>query len=378
MRKFHLVDFAAHYQKGFRNHVVTIADVPALMESFDRYGCYATYFFFSDEVLTYMSAQAKESRPSISGYEGKVWSPFFPIDLDHPAVDPALAAARRLASLFLDSWRIDPRGLQIYFSGSKGFHLMLDARLFGKVVPSKDLPLIFDSMRRHLARELPEPLRETLDLAIRDRVRLWRLPNTIHEKSQHYKIILSAEELKDLDASEIRMLARHMRPLKQTDESGFVSNVAVERNAAVGGLFQRIGRQVRRITRRPFNYRFRRPDDLARIEFPCAGMQAIWNSQIESGQRNNCAIRLASDLRLLGLNADEATGKLLEWNEKNQIDLPAGEIHSVVRSAYQRRHPYRYSCSDVILRQFCKLPDLESCRRHIVAYSEPNRNTKSE
>jgi Primase C terminal 1 (PriCT-1) len=376
MRKFHFVDFAAHYQKGFRNHVVSVAEVPALMESFGRYGCYATYFLFSDEVLTYMSAQPRESRPSISGFEGKVWSPFLPIDLDHPAVDPALTAARGLASLFLDRWRIDPQGLQIYFSGSKGFHLMLDVRLFGRVAPSKTLPLIYDSMRRHLAQELPEPLRETVDLAIRDRVRLLRLPNTIHEKSRLYKIILTADELKNLNADEIRALARHMRPLTQMDETGFVSHVPVKGNAAAAGLFQRIGRQIRRITRSPFNYRFRRPDDLARIEFPCAGMQAIWDSQIESGQRNNCAIRLASDLRLLGLNADEAAGKLLEWNDKNQIELPVEEIHSVVRSAYQHRYPYRYSCSDVILRQFCKLPDLESCRRHVAAHAEPKRNAK--
>ncbi|HWO43447.1 MAG TPA: hypothetical protein VNO43_16780, partial [Candidatus Eisenbacteria bacterium] len=61
MRRFRLVDFAAHYQKGFRNHIVPIDDVPALVASFKRYGCYSTYFFYSDEVLTYMSAQAELS-----------------------------------------------------------------------------------------------------------------------------------------------------------------------------------------------------------------------------------------------------------------------------------------------------------------------------
>jgi len=42
-RKFHLVDFAAHFQKGFRNHVVPITQVPTLVQVFSRYGCYATY-----------------------------------------------------------------------------------------------------------------------------------------------------------------------------------------------------------------------------------------------------------------------------------------------------------------------------------------------
>ena len=89
MRSFHFVDFAAHYQKGFRNHIVSITEVPALARSFNGYGCYATYFFFSDEVLTYMSAQGDKAPASVAGYEGKVWAPFLPIDLDHVAVTPA-------------------------------------------------------------------------------------------------------------------------------------------------------------------------------------------------------------------------------------------------------------------------------------------------
>ena len=104
MRKFNLVDFAAHYQKGFRNHIVSIDEVPALVESFKRYGCYATYFFYSDEALTYMSAQAEESAPTIAGYEGKVWARSLPIDLDHPNLAPALEAARQLSSFLLERW----------------------------------------------------------------------------------------------------------------------------------------------------------------------------------------------------------------------------------------------------------------------------------
>ena len=365
MRKFHLVDFAAHYQKGFRNHVVPITDVTALVESFNRYGCYATYFFFSDEVLSYMSAQAQERSPTIAGYEGKVWAPFFPIDLDHRELTPALVAARLLSSVFIERWAIDPNALQVYFSGAKGFHLMLDARVFGKLLPSKNLPPIFDSMRRHLAQELPQPVRETVDLTIKDRVRLLRLPNTVHEKSKLNKVILSLDELKGMTAEEIRAHARSRRALALTDETGFLSRVAVGENREAARFYQRIRRQVKTVTRKPFAYRFHRPVDLARIEFPCAGAQAIWQSHIEPGQRNNCAIRLASELRLLGLSANETREKLLEWNERNDIELPLEELNGVARSAYQHRFPYRFSCRDEILRRFCPLPDDESCEKHV-------------
>jgi hypothetical protein len=382
MRKFHFVDFAAHYQKGFRNHIVSIADVPGLVQSFDRYGCYATYFFFSDELLTYMSTLGNSGAPTISGYEGKVWAPYFPIDLDHPDVEPALAATRLLVSIFLDRWRIDPQGLQIYFSGSKGFHLMLDTRLFGRIAAAKNLPVVFDSLRRHLAQELPERLREVVDLAIKDRVRLLRLPNTVHEKSKLHKIVLGADELHNAGANEIRRWARHIRPLAVTDETGLVSRVAVSENPPAARLLERVSRQARRLARRPFAYHFRRPEDLQRVEFPCAGTQAIWQSHIEPGQRNNCAIRLASELRLLGLDANQAGDKLLEWNEKNAIELPADEIHGVVRSAYQHRFPYRFSCHDAILRHFCPLADDEKCRQRVASYvalrsAGPKRSNRS-
>ena len=47
MSRYHLVDFAAHYQKGFRNHVVAIADLPALLGKFNYFGCYSSYFFLA-------------------------------------------------------------------------------------------------------------------------------------------------------------------------------------------------------------------------------------------------------------------------------------------------------------------------------------------
>jgi len=368
MGRFNLVDFAAHYQKGFRNHIVDIGEVPALVESFKRYGCYATYFFYADEVLTYMSTQAEASPPTIAGYEGKVWAPFLPIDLDHPDLAPAVEAARYLSSLLFERWQVDPSAIQIYFSGDKGFHLMLDTRVFGKILPSKNLPLIFDSLRRHLALEIPEPFRDTMDLAIKDRLRLLRLPNTIHEKSKLYKVCLTLDELRRFSPGEIRHAAQTLRALTLTDETGLLSHADVKENPAAAQLFQQVRRQLKKLTRKPFTYRFRRPADLAQLKFHCAALQTIWESHIEPGYRNNCAIRLASVLRLLGLTEDEANDKLFEWNERNAIGLPSDELHNVVRSAYQRRFPYRYSCRDPILRRFCSLPDYGSCRKFVTAH----------
>ena len=129
---------------------------------------------------------------------------------------------------------------------------MLDTRLFGKILPSKNLPLIFDSLRRHLALEVPEPFRDTVDLAIKDRVRLLRLPNTIHEKSKLYKVGLSLEELRRLSPAEIRECAGSPRPMRLTDETGFLPYADVKENPAAGQLFKHVRRQLNKLTRKPF------------------------------------------------------------------------------------------------------------------------------
>jgi len=368
MSRYRLVDFAAHYQKGFRNHVVPVTDVPGLLENFRHFGCYSSYFFFSDELLTFMSAQPTVA-PSVSGYQGKVWAPYLPIDLDHPELLPALESARLLSELFLDRWRIDPNGLQIYFSGAKGFHFMLDTRLFGKMTPARHWPMLFDAMRRHIAQQLPERLREVVDLSIKDRMRLLRLPNTVHEKSKLYKCILTPAELQKLNADEIRALGKMARALTVTDETGLLSRVEVKENRAAGDLMRRIARQFKKLTQHSFDYRFSRPADLTEMHFPCAGAQAIWERHIEPGYRNNCAIRLASELRLLGLTAAECEQKLFEWNDKNRIELSGEELGSVVRSAYLHRFPYRYSCHDALLRRYCPLTDERACQAFIAGRS---------
>jgi hypothetical protein len=360
MTKFHFVDFAARYQRGFRNHVIPIHEVPARIARFNRYGCYSTYFLYSDEILTHMSTGGES--PSIAGYTGKVWASHFPIDLDHEDLAISLDVARWFLTFFLDDWHIEPSSIHAYFSGSKGFHLMLDARVFGGIAPSKSLPQTFSAIRWHLAQKLPEARRQVMDLTIKDRVRLLRLPNTIHERSGLFKVILSMDEIRNASPERIRKLAKTPRPLQHTDETGLIPKGKGQENSAARQFFLRIQRQTRKVTREPFEYRFRRRLDTTEVRFACAGLQGIWENAVGQGYRNNCAIRLASEFRLMGLSKSETKEGIFEWNQRNGIGLPQHELESVLHSAFQHRFPYRYSCRDPVRRRFCPLLDYEACQ----------------
>lgn len=74
---------------------------------------------------------------------------------------------------------------------------------------------------------------------------------------------------------------------------------------------------------------------------------------------------------MLGLSAGECENKLLEWNDKNRVELSGAELGSVVRSAYLHRFPYRYSCRDALLRRYCPLKDENDCQAFAAGKSLP-------
>jgi hypothetical protein len=83
---------------------VPSADLSGLVQSFELYGSYVTYFFFSHESLNYLSVQ--DSAPSVMGEEGKVRASLLPTDLDDLGITPTLEAARHLTRYFDASLRV--------------------------------------------------------------------------------------------------------------------------------------------------------------------------------------------------------------------------------------------------------------------------------
>jgi hypothetical protein len=361
MKKYRFVDFAAHYQKGFRNHIVEIHEVMELVKKYQAYDCFSTYFFYTDEIFAYMSTHVQEGHPSISGYHGKVWAPFLPIDIDGKEAAKALEVVQLMGRTFVEEWKIPSEACHFYFSGSKGFHILLDIRLFGKVLPSQHLHQIFSTLREDLIYLLPDFGRSLVDLTIKDSVRLLRLPNTIHAKSGLYKIPLDFDEILSNSISDIQEKAKKARSLPFTDETGLVSNVSVEAHPKMAQVFTRVRRQVRRYTRRPFIYHFVPKHGENPSDFLCPGLLRIWESHIDAGHRNNCAIRLLSEFRLNGLGEDKSRGLIYMWNEKHQIGLSQIELEHTLHSAYAHPFPYRYSCHDPILQIFCPYQDVRRC-----------------
>lgn len=137
-----------------------------------------------------------------------------------------LNEATRLGSLYFDldsedielSWNeckilysylsnyIPEDSLVVYYTGKKGFHIECEALALG-INPSNSLHVTF----RYIAKTLKDKLSlSSLDFAVYDQRRMWRLPGTKHQETGLYKNKLSNEIL----FSSIENIKKYCKDLK--------------------------------------------------------------------------------------------------------------------------------------------------------------------
>lgn len=125
---------------------------------------------------------------------------FFDFDCDYQklgideetALERSQEDVKKLVTWFQQTFDIDdPALIQIWFTGSKGFHAVIRPEIFG-IQPHSHLTYII----RNIAVELAELLGlETLDRSVYTCPRQWRIPNTIHPRTGRFKIEITQAEL---------------------------------------------------------------------------------------------------------------------------------------------------------------------------------------
>lgn len=351
LSKYRYVDFASALQKEpkFRNNVVPIEHVSDLIAKYKNYECYTTYFLYTEDILDYLKRHAINGHPSISGYRGEMYARYLPIDIDAKDLAYAKDAALAAREVITDNLGIGAKGIKIYFSGNKGFHFMIDTRALA-AFPSERMHLYFAEMRRAIAEQMPT-YGETIDQQVKDGVRLWRLPNTRNAKSGLFKIQLLADELEG-GISEIRELAKEQRPHWDTDRTGLLPMYDLSPSREARDLYREAMEKADSRLKRSLNHFAPRSNGM------CEAKQRIYNSHIEPGERNNCAIILASHFRNEGKSEPTTQEMMSEWNERNAIGLAEYELANVVRSAY-RSTPYDFGCSS--LADYCPYTGRKNC-----------------
>lgn len=257
------------------------------------------------------------------------------LDLDgdiHDEASYALVKQDALAAIsYLKSHlKVPKEFIRIYFSGSKGFHIVVPYVVFG-IQPCRDLNDKYKTVALEINKHT---INKTVDTRIYDKKRLMRLPHSINGKTGLYKVPLSEEMLRASTYSSIVLYAHVDRKLEVID---------AKLNESSRLAFNELVKPKKK--QRPKNTTsFINPN----YEIPLC-IKYIYANGSPQGNRNNTLIVLASSILQKGMELEECIDTLNEWNEcKNDPPLPTAEVEATIRSAYRNLvDGRRYGCTSI-------------------------------
>lgn len=242
-------------------------------------------------------------------------------------------------SLLTKIFRIKNNDIDIYFSGNKGVHLIIDKKILG-IKPNKRLNHIFKFIMEEIKNQTKN---KTIDSVIYDNKRLFRIVNSQHEKTNLFKIPITYEELVNYPLDRIKQLATKPRSINQHEKVfNEVANkmyLLYAEKAEIDYLkkvnteyFSNIEKQIRDVP-------------------PC--IQNLLDEGPIEGNRNNTLATLVSFYKTKGLSYQETKKELTLWNNGAISD---GEFERTCKSIYTKK--FRYGCSTLKKISIC---DYNSC-----------------
>jgi len=239
--------------------------------------------------------------------------------------------------------------IDVCFSGSKGFSLVVNRRVFG-FEPSGILPLI----HRSIAREMVERLGlKTVDLKIYERRRLWRLPNSRNSKSMLYKVRLTVQELESQSVEQIRQIALRSRALVQRPEHKLSEQARAFYLKHKAMVEEDLSKKKPTFTSE--DYKDKKTD-------PC--IDDVLDRGEDEGYRNQTTFDVAVYFARRKETLEAIKAMLLEWNSKNRPPLSDSEIERTIESAHRGvlEDKYHVGCSTSTLWRHCFPAKCKRCK----------------
>lgn len=265
--------------------------------------------------------------PTFEKYEGPVrpHQGLVPFDFDSDDVQQSLNEVRSFLQYF------DIAHYQLWFSGSKGFHLYLPVEYFEGVENlTKTL--------RNFAHRLKSRL-STIDTSVYNANRKFRAPNSRHPKTKLYKIHCNAED----PLETITQAAE--RPgeaaLGVDVPKGFAPSQQFLEELQQASVEQ-VSSDKTGTCKEPTE--FEKFDDKVCV-------QRLLTKRCPEGQRNSTAIILANDFYRTGRHKQDASMVLEQWAQQN--GLPESEMRDIIRDVYNGVKHYNHGCQEPLKAAQC-------------------------
>ena len=227
---------------------------------------------------------------------------------------------------------LEERDIEIYFSGAKGFHIIIDHRILG-FEPSRTLNKDLKTIALYFK---ASTFTKCIETRIYDYRKLIRVPNTINTKTGLYKVPIMFKDLISMSYEDLLDYAS--RP------HTFIKKPKMY-NKKVHDAFYELLHRLSEREKRTVNTSIARQYVSNKKLLPC--VEYLLQNGADEGQRNNCTIALASALFQIGHSKEEVTEILEVWNKtKNDIPISDKELYTTINSAYNNsRNDMYYGCS---------------------------------
>lgn len=231
-----------------------------------------------------------------------------------------------IASLKRD-FKIPINLIKIYFSGHKGFHIIIPYEVFN-IKADTTLNIKYKKLVKLFFKEYNLT---RLDTKIYDKKRLFRIPNSINSKSNLRKIYLPFSVFINSNFEDIIHLSNNKQ-----NESSSKPFIVKEAKKIFNYLFT--------ITKTN-SIKHQQSNNLKEV-MPC--ISSMLNTNVQEGKRNNTAIVLASSLFQSNKTKEEVLNLLCDWNKNNEPPLNERELLTTISSAESMyKQNKKYGCSTI-------------------------------
>ena len=246
---------------------------------------------------------------------------------DHEDINKAREDVIRTLSFLKIVYKIPNDQVKIYFSGNKGFHLVVPKEILG-IKPNKNLNGIFKTIAEQIK---TFSVNKTIDLKIYDNKRLFRVPNSMHTETHLYKIILKPEEIYNLSVKQIKELAKQPRNL-QLNINPILNPVANNQYLEAVKLYEK---NMSEQNKRKKGFRYKKT---LNVIPEC--ITNILENGAEEGYRNITIACLTSFYRESGKTLEETIELIDQWNSRNTKPTPTREMTTTIKSIFYGNKTY--------------------------------------
>lgn len=188
---------------GSKTHQNIILDLSNFKVPVGAVDVFRSIFLFDGNLNLYVNQTG-----SVLGYSGRCSVDWIPIILNSEEDTLNLTMTKNFLHYLDTIYEISPANIQTAFSPSTEFQILLPAELFGSITPHENLPLII----KGVVLELCDGFKE-IDTSIYQHTSLIRFVNTKDSDSGLFKILLTYDEIMNLQADQIRKLATAPRTI---------------------------------------------------------------------------------------------------------------------------------------------------------------------